>query len=97
MSWRRARVLALTAVLASTPALAAVVGGRVTDADSTPIPDVEVAFVVDATVVASDVTDAEGAYGVTVAPGTYDLRVSPPPASGFVPQTIFRRAIGGPA
>jgi len=40
------------------------------------------------TVVASSTTDASGGYSLSLSPGTYDLRLTPPAGSGYDVQTV---------
>ena len=46
-----------------------------------------------ATIAASSTTGPEGVYLVTLSAGTYDVRVTPPPASGFEVATAPNRTI----
>jgi hypothetical protein len=89
----RTIVLACAAALlavAASRAGAAVVSGTVRTPDATPLAGVDLDFLEAGTTSAvdSDTTDASGAYAVTVPAGTYDIRVTPAAASGFLPQVV---------
>ena len=89
--------LALVLVTRIAVVQAAQVSGTVTAVGIGAIADTEVAFLAAGTssVVDTDVTDASGAYAVTVPDGTYDVRVEPPASSGFNPQTLPGRTVQG--
>jgi len=81
--------LSLSAVLCS-GVRAATVSGTVTSPDAQPVVGTAIEFFSSATqqLAASDVTDQTGAYSVAVGDGTYDIHVTPPQASGFLPRII---------
>ncbi|HMR68492.1 MAG TPA: carboxypeptidase-like regulatory domain-containing protein, partial [Anaerolineae bacterium] len=83
-------VLSLTAILLFvfySPAAAAVfqLSGRVTNQAGSPIAGATVAVINPATsaTVASDTTDTNGNYAMTVDEGTYTVKVTPPAGSRF--------------
>ncbi|MEM3666989.1 MAG: carboxypeptidase-like regulatory domain-containing protein, partial [Candidatus Bathyarchaeia archaeon] len=66
------------------------ISGNVRDTVGNPVPDVLI-VAQDVTTeedVASAISNATGAYSMTVPQGTYNLIVTPPPESGFAPTTI---------
>ncbi|HEX2882130.1 MAG TPA: carboxypeptidase-like regulatory domain-containing protein, partial [Polyangiaceae bacterium] len=72
----------------SAPAAAILIEGKVIDQQGDPVADVEVTFSQSNTFVAGDTTDAAGNYQVDVGVGTYDVEVTPPVGSIFVPQSL---------
>lgn len=90
-------VVALATACVAADASGATVSGRVSNSNGTAIANVQVAFLVTSTqqLAASALTDAQGAYSVVVSPNTYDVRLTPPPESIFVTQTLPNRVISG--
>ena len=82
-------------LVAPARASAVAVSGHVTDSSGTAVANVQVAFLVTGTgsPTAATITDGTGAYAVDVNPGTYDVHLTPPPDSAFVPQILPERSI----
>ena len=95
----RVQLLAVlaSAALCAAPATAAIVGGTVATSTGSPLANTTVDFLAAGTsnVTASGVSDGAGVYQVSVATGSYDVRVSPAPSSGYVVQTLAGRSISG--
>lgn len=83
------------ALLAPAAGHAATITGTVTAAGIGEIADAVVAFLNTGAVVDSDTTDVNGMYTVDVPNGTYDVRVTPPPASGLEPKTLPGHEVNG--
>src|SRR5215212_9410648 len=92
-------LLAFFVTLPVRPAAAATfqLSGRVTNQSGNPLvgSTVEVMTPGTGSVVASATTNTSGNYAVSVAEGTYDVRVTPPAGSGFGSAVALNRAITG--
>jgi hypothetical protein len=95
----RVQLLAVlaSAALCAAPASAVIVGGTVATSTGSPLANTTVDFLAAGTsnVTASGVSDAAGSYQVSVATGSYDVRVSPAPSTGYLVQTLAGRSISG--
>src|SRR5688572_1803814 len=92
---RRALLVVAALALTTGMAMGFTVSGTVRDNANTPFVSalVEALDPLTTGVVASTMTNASGAYSLTVAAGTYNMRATPPAGSSFAPATLLGQTI----